>query len=141
MMIIAYDDRMRLKSSNEKVLDIFICRLFRELLCKWHNHQVVNIGFSKQFDLFFLCVDQLKGFIWIDDLSRVRIKTDDDRFTICTRCFFFQSINDLLMSLVNSIKSANSDHCIPECWKVFNCAMNLHNGRKSKPQADSCKQV
>jgi hypothetical protein len=48
------------------------------------------------------------------DLSRVRVKSDNNRLPVNAPCFFFEPVNDLLVPEMNAVKSADGDHRVAE---------------------------
>ena len=57
-----------------------------------------------------------RRFISADNLTGMRMKSDDDRFAIHFACFGFHQLDDLLVPAVNTIKGAYSDACILKDW-------------------------
>ena len=48
------------------------------------------------------------------DLSRVRVKSDDNRLPVNVLRFFFEAVNDLLVPEMNAVKSADGNYRVAE---------------------------
>src|SRR5437867_9154879 len=126
-MIIADNNRMRVKFFNQEIPDILLSWLICEYLGKWNNGEVIYTGFFEQLNFFIESVDETyaqngRG----NHLSGMRMKGDDDSFTIYFFCLLFQVFNDLSMTLMNAIKCTDRNDRVSKGWQVLNVSMNFH---------------
>jgi hypothetical protein len=59
------------------------------------------------------------------------MKCNDNRFPVGRHSLSLKLPDDLLMTQVNAIKSANGNHGFPERREIINIPVNLHRGQQS----------
>src|SRR6266496_29586 len=87
-VIITYDYCMRMKFFKQKVCNIFFSGLMCKFFVEGNYHQMVNTFFFKQVNFFFKCIEY-KNFFSRNNFSWMRMKSDDNRFSIYRSSLLF----------------------------------------------------
>src|SRR5450432_2550298 len=111
-MVIANDQRVRLKIPDQELGDIIFGRKLGKFFCKWNDHQMVDAEIGKKFYFFIDRTDEMNACCSFYNGPRMWIKSDNNRFAAYYKRLFSHLFNNLTMACMDTVKCPDSDYGI-----------------------------